>query len=111
MRDTLRDSTLGHAVRFITGHKMLRYLEDSPDFDIHRYLSQLEKTASRNVGDHEKQSQEEEIESMHPTNGGPINPLETPNSTIIVGWYGDDDPENPQNWSDFKKYFVGLLIW
>lgn len=25
---------------------------------------------------------------------------------IIVDWYGDDDPENPQNWSTVKKGFV-----
>lgn len=25
---------------------------------------------------------------------------------IIVEWYGDDDPENPQNWSTAKKGFV-----
>lgn len=26
-----------------------------------------------------------------------------PDDSLIVGWYGEDDPENPQNWSSFKK--------
>jgi len=30
---------------------------------------------------------------------------------IIVDWYGDDDPENPQNWSLVKKcYLTGLIM-
>ena len=32
---------------------------------------------------------------------------------IVVDWYGDDDPENPQNWSNFKVCWIlgltGLL--
>ena len=30
---------------------------------------------------------------------------------IIVDWNGPDDPQNPQNWSDSKRYAIGLLIW
>ncbi|KAF2765031.1 MFS general substrate transporter [Teratosphaeria nubilosa] len=28
----------------------------------------------------------------------------------IVSWYGPNDPENPQNWSQFKKFFVTFEI-
>lgn len=28
----------------------------------------------------------------------------------IVEWWGPDDPENPQNWSTFKKFFVTFEI-
>lgn len=28
----------------------------------------------------------------------------------VVSWYGDNDPENPQNWSMFKKCFVTFEI-
>jgi hypothetical protein len=28
----------------------------------------------------------------------------------VVGWYSDDDPDNPQNWSTQKKVFVSSLI-
>lgn len=28
----------------------------------------------------------------------------------LVGWYGDDDPDNPQQWSTFEKTFVAGLI-
>lgn len=28
----------------------------------------------------------------------------------IVDWYGPNDPENPQNWSHYKKFFVTFEI-
>lgn len=28
------------------------------------------------------------------------------NDELCVGWYGPDDPENPQNWSSLKKSFI-----
>lgn len=28
------------------------------------------------------------------------------NEALCVGWYGPDDPENPQNWSSSKKAFI-----
>ena len=28
----------------------------------------------------------------------------------LVDWYGPNDPENPQNWSHFKKVFVTFEI-
>ncbi|KAJ1025949.1 hypothetical protein NDA16_002575 [Ustilago loliicola] len=34
----------------------------------------------------------------------------TDDEHIIVGWYGDSDPENPRNWSSKKKAFVTFLI-
>lgn len=29
---------------------------------------------------------------------------------IVTDWYGDDDQDNPQNWSNFKKVFVIFAI-
>ncbi|WFD01215.1 hypothetical protein MYAM1_003977 [Malassezia yamatoensis] len=39
--------------------------------------------------------------------------FETDNTTgdIIVGWYGDDDPECPYNWSFLYKCWVNLLLF
>jgi DHA1 family multidrug resistance protein-like MFS transporter len=32
-------------------------------------------------------------------------------NTVIISWYGDDDPENPYNWSFGKKLWVGMLLF
>jgi len=30
---------------------------------------------------------------------------------MIVGLNGEDDQENPQIWSNTKRYWVGVLLW
>lgn len=41
----------------------------------------------------------------------PVIPEKLDDGTILVDWYDTDDPENPQNWSRKKKYFVTFQIW
>ncbi|KAI5289716.1 hypothetical protein KEM54_003368 [Ascosphaera aggregata] len=38
-------------------------------------------------------------------------PIITKDGDILVGWYSDDDPENPQNWSTGKKWILVILIF
>ncbi|KAL2817193.1 major facilitator superfamily domain-containing protein [Aspergillus granulosus] len=40
----------------------------------------------------------------------PIKPTRTSEGHILVDWYTTDDPENPQNWTPFKKHFVASVI-
>lgn len=40
----------------------------------------------------------------------PIAPQKTSDGNILVDWYSTDDPANPQNWSNFKRGSVALLI-
>lgn len=44
----------------------------------------------------------------HPT---AIHPKKTETGITLVDWYSTDDPENPQNWSSKKKFFVVLQIY
>jgi MFS transporter, DHA1 family, multidrug resistance protein len=36
--------------------------------------------------------------------------LEKGQDLYIGDWHGPNDPENPQNWSHFKKFFVTFEI-
>ena len=40
-----------------------------------------------------------------------IQPQKTADGITLVDWYYSDDPANPQNWSSWKKAYVGLLIF
>ncbi|KAI9809338.1 MAG: hypothetical protein M1825_002630 [Sarcosagium campestre] len=40
----------------------------------------------------------------------PIVPEKLDDGTILVDWYDTDDPDNPQNWSPWKKHFTSLTI-
>jgi MFS transporter, DHA1 family, multidrug resistance protein len=51
--------------------------------------------------------QEEAIEKKQTR---PIEPMKTADGDILVDWYTTDDPANPQNWSSWKKFYVGFQI-
>ena len=53
----------------------------------------------------ERLEEEREMEIQR-TKSVPIAPTKTSDGNILVTWYTTDDPENPQNWSRGKKYFV-----
>ncbi|KIV93542.1 hypothetical protein, variant [Exophiala mesophila] len=50
--------------------------------------------------------EEEREMQIQRTKSVPIAPTKTSDGNILVTWYTTDDPENPQNWSRGKKYFV-----
>ena len=39
-----------------------------------------------------------------------VIPETTSDGTILVDWYDAQDPENPQNWSDWKRLVVTLIV-
>jgi DHA1 family multidrug resistance protein-like MFS transporter len=44
--------------------------------------------------------------SVHPHGSRLIRPDTLKDGTVLVTWYTEDDPANPQNWSSGKKVFV-----
>lgn len=40
----------------------------------------------------------------------PIVPQMTANGKVLVDWYTTDDPANPQNWSNGKRFLISLII-
>jgi DHA1 family multidrug resistance protein-like MFS transporter len=44
------------------------------------------------------------------TKSRPILATKTSDGTILADWYTTDDPANPQNWSQAKKFLVALQI-
>lgn len=54
----------------------------------------------------------DQVQSHHEpperTMNRPIIPTKSSDGTIPVDWYTTDDPENPQNWSPWKKFVVSF---
>ncbi|EST09266.1 Major facilitator superfamily [Kalmanozyma brasiliensis GHG001] len=77
-------------------------LDDVTGTDIEAALSQAQgtNTVARVVSESKTESSPSEKSTSSTTT----------DETIIVGWYGDDDPENPRNWSPRKKASVTFLI-
>ncbi|KAH8597213.1 multidrug transporter [Bisporella sp. PMI_857] len=48
--------------------------------------------------------------ALEKTKSSPIAPVKTTDGNILVDWYTSDDPANPQNWSNGKRFFVSAII-
>lgn len=112
----LRDSPLGQLLRLVTRDKILLYPEEKPGFifqadspkQIHHEKSEshvegLARSKTNQPGDDSASSSAEA--GFDPSLARSVN------DTLIVGWYGADDPSNPMNWSSSKKRIVALQIW
>ncbi|KAM3071372.1 GTPase-activating protein [Clarireedia jacksonii] len=134
MKHLFRDTTLGHVLRLATGGRVLRYEEEVDPSIWQRYV---DKEASGRMAHHgttepadEKYDKEDNISPPHSlspprrssdtrvasqdvhrneVSGVPVD-VEKGRDVTMVTWYGDDDPENPQNWSRGKKFTVTFFI-
>lgn len=113
--DLLRESTIGHIIRFLSKDRVLRYPDEQAKFEQALQNGDAGRPRETKVTA-EGVAGTEDIESTSSTHSGedrPMPPLSTKPSTgvVLVRWYSLDDAENPQNWGNGKRYFVGLLIW
>ncbi|MCJ1396384.1 hypothetical protein MMC18_009274 [Xylographa bjoerkii] len=134
MSELIRDTVFGHLVRYLSGGKLLPYAEDRDPglwkqyihdektmrMAHHGHTGELEVGEPEPVDKPDAPKSRESIsrdssttrrESNMQTNalGHPIDP-EKGRDTNVVHWYGDDDPENPMNWSLLKKVVVTFEI-
>ena len=128
----LRDTACNRILRTITRKPMLGYQEERPDWDvssIDQYLIKPESDSEkRNRSDlssqHSRASDDTAVEtperSARAKDGDKAEKQKSEKSTskksahdatgadkdtIVVDWYGDNDPENPQNWTNGYKAF------
>jgi DHA1 family multidrug resistance protein-like MFS transporter len=126
MSSYIRDAPLGSAIRFLTGNKYLQSIEELPGFEFRLSQNTIpeKKDAPKASSDESEQDipvvAEKDLEAQKHALATPplqVSATETKpdlgleSDIIIVDWYSQDDPENPQNWTDGKKAFTTLLIW
>jgi DHA1 family multidrug resistance protein-like MFS transporter len=82
--------------------------EEDGDIENLRPIVTASSAYNEPFGDHRMQV-EQGLEVLR-TKSIPIKPQKTSDAVILVDWYTTDDPANPQNWSNFKKYFVVFML-
>jgi DHA1 family multidrug resistance protein-like MFS transporter len=113
--DMLRDSSIGHVARFVSGARVFPYPDEQDKFK--RALQKGEEAMKENESEESVDQIRGEIDLESATSGEKEDTQPVPQTTatsdgiILVGWYSTEDPENPQNWSNLKRYAVGLLLW
>ena len=113
---TIRDAPLGQICRLILGPKSFPYPDEKEGFQL--------KAPEANSGHASEQTPGTQENGSLKKNGG-MDKAGSPNADVekgaspapssedgyrTVGWYDDNDPENPLNWSTGKKIFTYFQI-
>jgi DHA1 family multidrug resistance protein-like MFS transporter len=133
MSQFVRDTSFGRLVRLITCNRVLQFPEEQDDFQLQdSYVKLLEAAelrskdeplsilsqSERNNGTYSMRPSD----SALPDDGGSakvdertqqndvFEPKMLEDGTIVVNWYGSDDPANPQNWTTGQKLVPTLII-
>lgn len=137
MSDLIRDSAFGQIVRALSGNKVFLYPEEKDPEVWTRYLDKKKSANLARTGTAEPEKQQEkdsekddgrpdnsrqpssgassethvddENAKVNQTSGAKVDP-EKGRDVDLVTWYGEDDGENPMNWSTPKKFFVTFQI-
>jgi DHA1 family multidrug resistance protein-like MFS transporter len=81
------------------------YAQDPATLQLTRTKSRLDTTPYTE----ERLEVEAEL-AIERTQTKPIVPAKTSDGTVLVDWYTTDDTENPQNWSNGKRFIISLII-
>lgn len=109
--DSIKNSGLGSLLRYLSQGKLFTYKEFQKDFIVpSRYLVKVHsKPTTLSSNDNEILEEEKDEENKYI-----VEPDSSYNDTsetrILVDWYGENDPENPRNWSLFKKTWIMLSM-
>ncbi|KAL7936127.1 MFS general substrate transporter [Trichoderma chlorosporum] len=95
--ELLRDSVVGQVIRRLTGDKILLYNEEQPGTAEHTMVQMTHLVVGINLENYQYKSERE---------AGSMAFGEQSGKNLVIGWYSDEDPENPQNWTGPKKAFV-----
>ncbi|KAK0489256.1 major facilitator superfamily domain-containing protein [Armillaria novae-zelandiae] len=132
VQDIFRDSTIGQAINYISNGRLFPYADQRPDFKVppqflypsegKTAFSAPESDATTICGDTDKSGERISRPGTQLTRedtmaiDGAEELAEKKVDDVLksdpytVGWYGDDDPENPRNWSPAKRAFVAFNI-
>jgi len=131
MAELIRDTVLGHFLRLVTGNKVLLYEEEKNPELWKKYVHEEksgnmakhgqptppndEKLEEQDTDDSQARSTSsgstvvDRDQQVNEVSGKRVDP-EKGRDVHLVDWYGPDDPENPRNWSRFKRIWVTFCI-
>lgn len=118
MRDLLRDSAIGQLFRLLGWKAVARFPEEQPGFELPTSYDQVKPSQTAAINSQKSASIHDLEEGGVATENfsekeedTPSEATDTKDTTTLVTWYSDDDPDNPHNWSLGKKLWVsGLLL-
>jgi len=135
MKDIIRDSTVGQLINRISRGRYLPYADQRSDYNVPAHFilpsSPASQTQFASTDDKQIPSSSETTspaiisprtsasvtrintpidKSVQDHEKGEVKPETLVFDPYLVGWNGDDDPENPRNWSFGKRSFTTFSI-
>jgi DHA1 family multidrug resistance protein-like MFS transporter len=129
MSKFIRDTSFGQFVRLVTRNQVLQFPEERRDFQLQdSYIRLLEAAELRSKDGSLSASSQNNKDNGNPWDptlpdekgsaksdekaqiDDPFEPKVLEDGTIIVNWYGPDDPANPQNWTTRQKLVPTLIV-
>ncbi|KAE9372880.1 MFS general substrate transporter [Stipitochalara longipes BDJ] len=102
MSDHFRDTVFAQVVRLIYKKRFLKFPDESNSNLWKQCIQEDTSTTSSTSEDHNRPVDEQRFDHTNTKNKS--------REVILVGWYGADDHENPQNWSSGRKLLVTFQI-
>ncbi|KAJ7491205.1 major facilitator superfamily domain-containing protein [Mycena latifolia] len=111
--DLIRDSIVGQLVNYLSRGRLLPYADQRPGYVIPSHF--LPPTSARPVSVSLSPAVEEKPDSaaLAVVDEGRQSSLKESTGfpdLNLVGWNGEDDPDNPRNWSFAKRVFVTITL-
>ncbi|KAJ5357975.1 hypothetical protein N7541_005133 [Penicillium brevicompactum] len=118
--ETIRDTAFGKLVRVFSRKRWMQYPEEQDVSIWPEYLK--EETRQKEEGDYpttDENPEDLETYGLYTVTSQATNrsrrlsssTLRDSGQGLVISWRGQNDPENPQNWSIKKKTFVSSQIW
>lgn len=112
MWEIVRDAPFGQILRFVSSRRLARYPEDEPDFQLPAHYAQaIGRASGSNAAPSTSPNGDPEIAPASEKDSSADSPLRTEEGIILVTWYSNNDPDNPQNWSAGKKAWVSIVLF
>lgn len=99
MWDIIRDSAFGQCLRIVTSRKRATYPEEDASFILPPSYCKSQRNSDFSPANTDSFDAEVAPKKLDRT------------KVTVIGWYSDDDPENPRNWSFGKKLWVAILLF
>ncbi|GAM37396.1 spermine family transmembrane transporter [Talaromyces pinophilus] len=132
LHDVVRDAPLGQLLRYFTNNRLFQYPEEHPGFELPEawvhMLSNAGLPETKHNGSNtpstvatlrsdqntisDTTGEKPDVESGYVSEDKTsyMTPKMTNDGIILVDWYSDQDPANPQNWSSLRRALISLVI-
>ncbi|KAI1339729.1 major facilitator superfamily domain-containing protein [Xylariaceae sp. FL0016] len=112
----MKSSFFGQVLRWLSGNRVLKHPDELDPSLWEKAIQPHAPAENKSQDDEPKREAHDDLPHGDEPKVDTQNDLpqsqgaEAGSGALVVGWYGKDDPENPQNWPSALKHFVAFQM-